>query len=40
MTFVTVFAGGIALQRAGPKSWIWYMVFCKWLNSATRDNYN
>lgn len=29
MTFVTVFAGGIGLERVGPRIWIWYLVFCK-----------
>jgi hypothetical protein len=29
MTFVTVFAGGIALERVGPKIWVWYLLFCK-----------
>ncbi len=28
MTFVTVFAGGIAIQRCGPKIWIWQLVCC------------
>ncbi|KAK5050511.1 hypothetical protein LTR84_003792 [Exophiala bonariae] len=28
MTFVTVFAGGIALQRVGPVIWVWFLVFC------------
>ncbi|ETN37508.1 uncharacterized protein HMPREF1541_07130 [Cyphellophora europaea CBS 101466] len=28
MTFVTVFAGGVALERVGPKIWVWYLTFC------------
>ncbi|KAJ9603790.1 hypothetical protein H2200_011976 [Cladophialophora chaetospira] len=27
-TFITVFAGGIALDRVGPMIWVWYLIFC------------
>jgi hypothetical protein len=30
MTFVVVFAGGIALEEVGPLIWIWFLAFCEY----------